>query len=154
MIYLTLNLLHLCIRGIRKQPPANLSPLYIYIYEIRIYSIPNGSGDGRGSSASNSGYMQDKVDGNRNASVCSTTSKPSFSGDTPVNPGSYPSSQLESPCSVASDASLNWNGIPRVRRKWVDVIEGRMVYMIQKLQPYLCYTCVNIYLITTYFHSM
>ena len=148
MIYLTLDLLHLYIRD---QFPANLTPLYIY--EILIYSIPNGSGDGRGSSASNSGYMQDKVDGNRNASVCSTTSKPSFSGDTPVNPGSYPSSQLESPCSVASDASLNWNGIPRVRRKWVDVIEGTKVYMIHKMTTIFT-LCVNIYVITTYFHSM
>ena len=99
--------------------------------------------------------MHDKVDGNRNASVCSTTSKPSFSGDTPVNPGSYASSQLESPCSVASDGSLNWNGIPRVRRKWVDVIEGTKVYMIHKIAAmFMFYTDVNIYLITTYLHSM
>ena len=33
---------------------------------------------------------------------------------------------LDSPCSVASDgSSTNWNGIPRVRRKWIDVVEGR-----------------------------
>ena len=75
-------------------------------------------GDGRGSSASN--FLPGRVDGNRNASVCSTTSKTTSDGDIPLNPGS----QLESPCSVASDGSLNWNGIPRARRKWVDVVEG------------------------------
>ena len=96
--------------------------------------------------------MPDKVDGNRNASVCSTTSKPSFSGDTPVNPGSYPSSQLESPCSVASDASLNWNGIPRVRRKWVDVIEGRAVYITHSIVAIFIF--VNICLAITYLPSM
>ena len=33
---------------------------------------------------------------------------------------------LDSPCSVASDgSSTNWNGIPRVRRKWIDVVEGK-----------------------------
>ena len=35
---------------------------------------------------------------------------------------------LDSPCSVASDgSSTNWNGIPRVRRKWIDVVEGKIV---------------------------
>ena len=31
---------------------------------------------------------------------------------------------LDSPCSVNSDGSSGWNGIPRVRRKWIDVVEG------------------------------
>ena len=31
---------------------------------------------------------------------------------------------LDSPCSVNSDGSSSWNGIPRVRRKWIDVVEG------------------------------
>ena len=36
---------------------------------------------------------------------------------------------LDSPCSVASDgSSTNWNGIPRVRRKWIDVVEGKLSY--------------------------
>lgn len=84
-------------------------------------------GDGRESSASSSGGFYDRVDGNRNASVCSTTSKATPEGDItgiPVQKGSSTASQLESPSSVASDGSLNWNGIPRVRRKWIDVIEG------------------------------
>merc|ERR1719362_2848975 len=43
------------------------------------------------------------------------SSTPSTSKPVPV---------LDSPCSVASDgSSTNWNGIPRVRRKWVDVVE-------------------------------
>ena len=38
---------------------------------------------------------------------------------------SKPVPVLDSPCSVASDgSSTNWNGIPRVRRKWIDVVEG------------------------------
>ena len=86
-------------------------------------------GDGRGSSASSSGGFNDRIDGNRNASVCSTASKTTPEGDNaviPVRKGSSAASQLESPSSVASDGSLNWNGIPRVRRKWVDVIEGNI----------------------------
>ena len=51
---------------------------------------------------------------------------------------------LESPCSVTSDgSSTNWNGIPRVRRKWVDVVEvplllayiTRYIYGTDKLRP-------------------
>ena len=46
------------------------------------------------------------------------SSTPSTSKPVPV---------LDSPCSVASDgSSTNWNGIPRVRRKWVDVVEGKV----------------------------
>ena len=86
-------------------------------------------GDGRGSSASNSGFLPGRVDGNRNASVCSTTSKTTSDGDIPLNPGSLTGTQLESPCSVASDGSLNWNGIPRVRRKWVDGVEGMWCFL-------------------------
>ena len=37
--------------------------------------------------------------------------------------------QLESPCSIASDGSTNWNGIPRVRRKWVDAVEGMKFFL-------------------------
>lgn len=81
-------------------------------------------GDGRGSSASIPGFLPGRVDGNRNASVCSTTSKTTSGDDTPANPGSMTATQLESPCSIASDGSTNWNGIPRVRRKWVDAVEG------------------------------
>ena len=32
---------------------------------------------------------------------------------------------LDSPCSINSDGSSGWNGIPRVRRKWIDVVEGK-----------------------------
>ena len=47
------------------------------------------------------------------------SSTPSTSKPVPV---------LDSPCSVASDgSSTNWNGIPRVRRKWVDVVEGELL---------------------------
>ena len=35
---------------------------------------------------------------------------------------------LDSPCSVNSDGSTSWNGIPRVRRKWIDVVEGNSFY--------------------------
>ena len=74
--------------------------------------------------------------------MCSTTSKTTSDGDTPVNPGSLTGTQLESPCSVASDGSLNWNGIPRVRRKWVDVVEGELYvlkpnYIIRKVTLFL-----------------
>ena len=91
-------------------------------------------GDGRGSSASNSGGLPERIDGNRNESVCSTTSKTTSEGDTSVIPdqrGSLTTSQLESPSSVASDGSLNWNGIPRVRRKWVDVVEGTTLFIVK-----------------------
>ena len=39
---------------------------------------------------------------------------------------------LDSPCSVNSDGSTSWNGIPRVRRKWIDVVEGNFLFR------YLC----------------
>ena len=81
-------------------------------------------GDGRASSGSIPGFLPGRFDGNRNASVCSTTSKTTSGDDTPANPGSVAATQLESPCSIASDGSTNWNGIPRVRRKWVDAVEG------------------------------
>jgi len=51
---------------------------------------------------------------------------------------------LDSPCSVASDgSSTNWNGIPRVRRKWIDVVEvplmmayiTRYIFGTDKLRP-------------------
>ena len=89
-------------------------------------NYPSSTGDGSASSASNSGFQPDRVDGNRNASVCSTTSKATSGGDTPIIPGPVGTTQLDSPCSVASDGSSNWNGIPRVRRKWVDVVEGTL----------------------------
>jgi len=57
---------------------------------------------------------------------------------------SKPVPVLDSPCSVASDgSSTNWNGIPRVRRKWIDVVEvpllmayiTRYIFGTDKLRP-------------------
>jgi len=50
---------------------------------------------------------------------------------------------LDSPCSVNSDGSTSWNGIPRVRRKWIDVVEvplmmayiTRFIFGTDKLRP-------------------
>ncbi len=50
---------------------------------------------------------------------------------------------LDSPCSVTSDGSTSWNGIPRVRRKWIDVVEvplmmayiTRYIFGTDKLRP-------------------
>ena len=42
---------------------------------------------------------------------------------------------LDSPCSVASDgSSTNWNGIPRVRRKWIDVVEGKNTVKLRSIR--------------------
>ena len=43
---------------------------------------------------------------------------------------------LDSPCSVNSDGSSGWNGIPRVRRKWIDVVEGTYVCTVWKFQDF------------------
>ena len=40
---------------------------------------------------------------------------------------------IDSPSSIMSDGSNNWNGmIPRVRRKWVDVVEGKIKFEIKQ----------------------
>ena len=57
------------------------------------------------------------------------SSTPSTSKPVPV---------LDSPCSVASDgSSTNWNGIPRVRRKWVDVVEGKLTRVLAEIFLFL-----------------
>eukprot|EP00095_Tigriopus_kingsejongensis_P005920 maker-scaffold825_size91437-snap-gene-0.16 protein:Tk05920 transcript:maker-scaffold825_size91437-snap-gene-0.16-mRNA-1 annotation:"gamma-1-syntrophin isoform x2" len=48
------------------------------------------------------------------AAHCDSLIRRTSCGSTPV---------IDSPCSVGSDGSTSWNGIPRVKRKWVDVVE-------------------------------
>ena len=63
------------------------------------------------------------------------SSTPSTSKPVPV---------LDSPCSVASDgSSTNWNGIPRVRRKWVDVVEGKLTQVLAEIFLFLYNNCLK-----------
>ena len=63
------------------------------------------------------------------------SSTPSTSKPVPV---------LDSPCSVASDgSSTNWNGIPRVRRKWVDVVEGKLTQVLAEMFLFLSNNCLK-----------
>lgn len=65
---------------------------------------------------------------------CDSRIRGTSCGSTPV---------IDSPCSVGSDGSLSWNGIPRVKRKWVDVVEvplmmayiTRYIFGTDKIRP-------------------
>lgn len=59
---------------------------------------------------------------------CDSRIRGTSCGSTPV---------IDSPCSVGSDGSLSWNGIPRVKRKWVDVVEGKETRHGSKLSFFL-----------------
>ncbi len=77
-----------------------------------------------------SGTSSVGVDGNRNTFPCRRKSSSSSAQVHKTTSGvsSVTSPQgccLDSPSSVTSDASATWNGIPRVRRKWIDVVEGK-----------------------------
>ena len=81
----------------------------------------------------------------RKSSKADSLMSPPASGPPPGPPPPPPTQLMDSPCSVASDASGSmWNGIrTRVRRKWVDVLEvplmmayiTRYIFGTDKIRP-------------------